>query len=216
MLLKFLVFLVFAFVLFEATVGLGEQDLSTNRVWVIVAGMMGLLLLLAIDRLTEIRVSPKGMEATLAQAQAQAMEEIGALEDREVAEAARAQILQAENPDQVKGALATAMELNVTRVVERVKEAIRQKRKLYVRYRPDPQAPMDAYQVAPLDIKPGKTPATRANDYLWVHSYDHGSTLSLRLERVLGVELSEETFDPAELMAGWEDKEPEWNVPRDW
>jgi len=215
-LLKFLVFLVFAFVLFEATVGLGEQDLSTNRVWVIVAGMMGLLLLLAIDRLTEIRVSPKGMEATLAQAQAQAMEEIGALEDREVAEAARAQILQAENPDQVKGALATAMELNVTRVVERVKEAIRQKRKLYVRYRPDPQAPMDAYQVAPLDIKPGKTPATRANDYLWVHSYDHGSTLSLRLERVLGVELSEETFDPAELMAGWEDKEPEWNVPRDW
>ena len=216
MLLKFLVFLVFAFVLFEATVGLGEQDLSTNRVWVIVAGMMGLLLLLAIDRLTEIRVSPKGMEATLAQAQAQAMEEIGALEDREVAEAARAQILQAENPDQVKGALATAMELNVTRVVERVKEAIRQKRKLYVRYRPDPQAPVDAYQVAPLDIKPGKTPATRANDYLWVHSYDHGSTLSLRLERVLGVELSEETFDPAELMAGWEDKEPEWNVPRDW
>jgi len=215
-LLKFLVFLVFAFVLFEATVGLGEQDLSTNRVWVIVAGMMGLLLLLAIDRLTELRVSPRGVEATLARAQAQAMEEIGALEDREVAEAARAQILQAENPDQVKGALATAMELNVTRVVERVKEAIRQKRKLYVRYRPDPQAPVDAYQVAPLDIKPGKTPATRANDYLWVHSYDHGSTLSLRLERVLGVELSEETFDPAELMAGWEDKEPEWNVPRDW
>lgn len=75
---------------------------------------------------------------------------------------------------------------------------------------------MDAYQVAPLDIKPGKTPATRANDYLWMHSYDHGSTLSLRLERVLGVELSEETFEPAELMAGWEDKEPEWNVPRDW
>jgi hypothetical protein len=32
--LKFLVFLAFAFVLYEATVGLGEQDLSSNRVWV--------------------------------------------------------------------------------------------------------------------------------------------------------------------------------------
>ncbi|MDH4136678.1 MAG: hypothetical protein OEW09_08205, partial [Anaerolineae bacterium] len=99
--LKFLVFLAFAFVLFEATVGLGEQDLSSNRVWVVIAGMMGLLLLVAIDRLTALRVSPTGLEATLAQAQAQALEEVGALEDQEVAETARAQILQAESPDQV-------------------------------------------------------------------------------------------------------------------
>lgn len=215
-LLKFLVFLAFAFVLYEATVGMGEQDLSTSRAWVVIAGMAGLLLLLGVDRLTGLKVSPGGVEATLALAQAQAMEEIGALEDREVAEAARAQILQAESPDQVKGALATAMELNVTRVVERVKEAIRQRRKLYVRYRPDPRAPVEAYQVAPLDIKPGKTSATQISDYLWVHSYDHGSVLSLRLERVLSVELSEETFDPAELMADWKDKEPKWNVPREW
>ncbi|NIO69996.1 MAG: hypothetical protein GTN71_13460, partial [Anaerolineae bacterium] len=71
--LKFLVFLAFAFVLFEATVGLGERDLSGNRVWVIVAGMAGLLLLLAVDRLTGLKVSPGGVEATLAQAQAQAL-----------------------------------------------------------------------------------------------------------------------------------------------
>jgi predicted DNA-binding transcriptional regulator YafY len=214
--LKLLAFLAFAFVLFEATVGLGEQDLSNSRVWVIIAGMMGLLLLLGIDRLTTLRVSPGGVEATLAQAQAHALEEVGDLEDREVAETARAQILQAESPGQVQVAMAMAVELNVNRVVERVKEAIHQKRKVYVRYRPDPQGPVETYQVACLDVKPGKTPATRANDYLWVYSYEHESVISLRLGRVLGVELSEETFDPAELMADWKQKEPEWNVQRDW
>jgi len=214
--LKFLVFLAFAFVLFAVTVGLGEQDLSSNRVWVVIAGMMGLLLLLAVDRLTGLKVSPGGVEATLAQAQAQALEEVGDLEDQEVADAARVQILQAESPAQVQAAMAMATELNVNRVVERVKQAISQKRKVYVRYKPDPKAPVEAYLVAPFDVKPGKTPATRANDYLWVYSYEHESVISLRLGRVLGVELSEETFDPAELMAEWKQKEPEWNVPRDW
>jgi predicted DNA-binding transcriptional regulator YafY len=214
--LKFLVFLVFAFVLFEAAVGLGERDLSSNRVWIVIAGMMGLLLLLAIDRLTTLRVSPTGVEAMLAQVQAQALEEVGDLEDQEVAETARAQILQAESPAQVQAAMAMAVELNVNRVMERVKQAIHQKRKVYVRYRSDPQGPVETYQVACLDIKPGKTPATRSNDYLWVYSYEHESVISLRLGRVLGVELSEETFDPVELMAEWKQKEPGWNVPRDW
>jgi predicted DNA-binding transcriptional regulator YafY len=214
--LKFLVFLAFAFVLFAATVGMGERDLSSNRVWIIIAGMAGLLLLLAIDRLTALRVSPGGLEATLAQAQVQALDEVSELEDREVAETARAQILQAESPDQVQAAMAIAVELNVNRVMERVKQAIHQKRKVYVRYRPDPQGPVETYQVAPLDVKPGKTPATRANDYLWVYSYEHESVISLRLGQVLGVELSEETFDPVELMADWKQKEPQWNVPRDW
>jgi hypothetical protein len=213
--LKLLVFLTFAFVLFEATVGLGEQELGSNRVWVIVVSLAGLLLLLAIDRLTGLRVSPRGVEATLAEAKMQALGEISGIEDHEAAEAARAEILQAQSAEQVQAAMAVAVELNVDRVVERAKEAIRAKRKLYVRYRPDPDELPETYLVAPLDIKPGKTPATRANDYLWVHSYEHESTLSLRLGRVLGVELSEESFDPAEVMAGWK-KKPEWNVKRDW
>ncbi len=213
--LKLLVFLAFAFVLFEATVGLGERDLSSGRVWVIIAGMAGLLLLLGVDRLTALRVSPTGVEATLSEAKAHALEEVGALEDQEVAEAARAQILQAERPAMVDAARAIAVELNVNRVVERVKEGIRGRRKCYVRYRSDPAAPVETYLVAPLDVKPGKTPATRANDYMWAYSYEHESVVSLRLGRVLGVELSEETFNPAELMADWK-KKPEWNVAREW
>jgi len=214
--LKFLAFLTFAFVLLEATVGLGEQDLSSSRVWVIVAGMAGLLLLLAVDRLTGLKVSPSGVEATLAQVKAQALGEMNEIEDREAAEAARAQILQAKSPAQVKTAMAMAVELNVNRVMERVKQAISQKRKVYIRYRSDPQGPVETYQVACMDVKPGRTPTTRANDYLWVYSYEHESVISLRLGQVLGVELSEETFDPVGLMADWKQKDPEWNVPRDW
>jgi len=104
------------------------RDLSGNRMWVIVAGMAELLLLLGIDRLTALRVTPTGLEATLSEVKAQALEKVGALEDREVAEAARAQILQAKSLAQVEAARAMAVELNVNRVVERVKETIRQKR----------------------------------------------------------------------------------------
>jgi len=214
--LKFLVFLAFAFVLFEATVGLGEQDLATNRAWVVVAGMAGLLLLLAVDRLTGLKVSPTGVEATLAETKVHAMADLDALEDRDAAEAARAQVLQAENPDQVQAAMAVAVELNVSRVVERVKDAIREKRKCYVRYKRDPEKPVEKYLVAPLDIKPGETPATQANDYVWVHSYETGGTRRLRLDRVMKVDVTGETFDPAELMKDWKDKVPEWNVPREW
>jgi len=214
--LKFLVFLAFAFVLYKAAMGLGEQELTSGRVWVIVAGMAGLLLLLVVDRLIQLKVSPAGVEATLDQIKARALGEMNEIEDRDAAEAARAQILQAENPDQVQAAVVIAVELNANRVIERAKGAIRGKRKVYVRYQSDPAGPVDTYLVAPLDVKPGKTPATKANDYVWAYSYEHESAVSLRLGRVMGVELSEETFDPAELMADWKNKEPEWNVAREW
>ena len=214
--LKFLVFLAFAFVLYKAAMGLGEQELTSGRVWIIVAGMVGLLLLLVVDRLIRLKVSPAGMEATLDQIKARALGEMNEIEDRDAAEAARAQILQAENPDQVQAAVVIAVELNANRVIERVKSAVRSKHKVYVRYQSDPAGPVDTYLVAPLDVKPGKTPATKANDYVWAYSYEHESAVSLRLGRVMGVELSEETFDPAELMADWKNKEPEWNVAREW
>jgi len=213
--LKFLVFLAFAFVLFESTVGLGERNLGSGRAWVTIAGMMGLLLLLGVDRLVSLRFTASGVEATLAESKSQALDEVGVLEDQEVAAAARAQILEARSPDQVEGALALAIELNVHRVLARVKEAIQKKRKAYVRYRPDPQASVETYQIACLDVKSGKTHATRANDYLWAYSYDHERIVSLRLGRVVGLELCEEGFDPAELMADWK-KEPKWNLPREW
>ena len=214
--LKLLVFAAYGFVIFQATLGLGEGDLGSNRVWVTIAALAGLLLLLGVDRLTGIRVSPGGLEATLNEAKARALEHAGELEDPELAQALEAQVLQAQSTDQVKAAVDLATELNVTQAVGRIKEAIRQKRKVYIRYRADPEGAVETFLAAPLDVKPGKTAATRVNDYVWVHSYEHGGVISLRLGRVLGVELSEETFDPAEIMAEWEDEKREWNVPRSW
>jgi hypothetical protein len=214
--LTFLVFLALVFVVYQMTVGLGDRDLGQRSMWALIVAMGLLILLPVVDRIQTISISPGGFEATLGAAKARALEEVGALEDQEVADAAREQIRQAKSADQVQAAMALAVELNVNRVIERVKEAIRQKRKCYVRYRPDPEGSIETYHVAPLDIKPGRTTATQANDYLWVHSYEHGGTISLRMGRVLGVELSEETFEPQELMTDWTDKEPTWNVPREW
>jgi hypothetical protein len=214
--LKLLVFAAFAFVLVYAVVGVEGPGLSGNQVWVIIAALVSLLLLLAVDRLTNLRVSPGGVEATLREAKERALAEAEALEDPELSDALETQILRSRNHDQVEAAMELATELNVSRVVERVKEAIQGKQKIYVRYRSAGRRHVETYQAAPLDIKPGKTRATRINDYLWIYSYEHRHVLSLRLGRVLGVELSEETFDPAAIMAEWERQQPEWNVPREW
>ena len=215
-LLTFLVFLILAFVVYKITAAPDDGDLGERSMWALIVAMGLLVLLPVVDRIQEISLSPSGFSAKLAQTKAEALAEVSQMENREAAEMVQGQIIQARTQSEVKAAQAVALELNVNRVLETVKQAIAQKRKLYVRYKPDPEAPVEAYLVAPFDVKPGKTAATRANDYLWVHSYEHGSILSLRLGRVLGAELSQETFDPAELMAGWKAKQPEWNVAREW
>lgn len=213
-LLTFLVFGALFFVVYQVTGGM-SADLGDKSMWALLVAMALLVLLPVVDRIQTLSLSPTGFEATMTEAQAQALEKVGAMvEDPKAAETARAQILQAKSPDQVQAAVAQAVKLNVTRTVDVVKEAIQNKRKCYVRYRPVPDEPVQSYHVAPLDIKKGKSKATEDYDYLWGYSYEHGSIVSLRLDRAIGIELSEETFDPAEVMASG--KEPEWNVDRDW
>jgi predicted DNA-binding transcriptional regulator YafY len=213
-LLTFLVFGALFFVVYQVTGGM-KSDLGGNSVWVLIVAMALLVLLPVVDRIQTLSLSPTGLEATMTETQAKAIKEVGAMvEDPQAAEAAQEQILQAKNPEQVQAAVAQAVKLNVTRTVDLVREAIQNKRKCYVRSRPVPEEPVQSYHVAPLDIKPGKSAATKANDYLWAYSYEHESVVSLRLDRVIGVEMSEETFDPAEVVTSG--KKPEWNVPREW
>jgi len=214
--LKLLVLIIFAFVLYEATVGLGSAELSSSRVQVIIAGMLGLLLLLAIDRLTELSMSGSGFTATLSEAKVRALQQVETLDNRQVAEVTRAKIMAASSPAEVQGALSLAQELNVTRIVDQITQAIAEKRRLHVYYRPTPTAPEEVHLVAPLDIKPGKTPDTATRDYLWAYDFTGDHVVSFRLDRVPRVELSEETFDPAAIMKDWKDRTPQWNVPRDW
>lgn len=211
--LTFLVFGALFFVVYQVTGGM-SSDLGDNSVWVLIVAMALLVLLPVVDRIQTLSLSPTGFEATMTEAQAKAIKEVGAMvEDPKVAEAAQEQILQAKNPEQVRAAVAQAVELNVTRTVDAVKNAIQNKHKCYVRYRPEPDEPVQSYHVAPLDIKKGKSAATKTNDYLWAYSYEHASIVSLRLDRIIGVEPSEETFDPAEVMPKGKE---EWNVPRAW
>jgi predicted DNA-binding transcriptional regulator YafY len=213
-LLTFLVFAALFFVVYQVTGGM-SKDLGNNSVWVLIVAMALLVLLPVVDRIQTLSLSPTGLEATMTEAQAKAIKEVGArVEDPQAAEVAQEQILQAKSPEQVQAAVAEAVKLNVTRTVDAVREAIQNKRKCYVRYRPVSDEPVQSYHVAPLDIKTGKSAATKANDYLWAYSYEHESVVSLRLDRVIGVELSEETFDPAEVTPPG--KEQEWNVPREW
>jgi predicted DNA-binding transcriptional regulator YafY len=213
-LLTFLVFGALFFVVYQVTGGM-SGDLGDKSMWALLVAMALLVLLPVVDRIQTLSLSPTGFEATMTEAQAKAIKEVGAMvEDPQAAEAAQEQILQAKSPEQVQAAVAQAVELNVTRTVDMVREAIQNKRKCYVRYRPVPDEPVQSYHVAPLDIKTGKSAATKPYDYLWAYSYEHESIVSLRLDRVIGVELSEETFDPAEVMP--KGKEQEWNVPREW
>jgi len=213
-LLTFLVFAALFFVVYQVTGGM-SGDLGNNSVWVLIVAMALLVLLPVVDRIQTLILSPGGFEATMTETKAQALEKVGAMvEDPHAAETAREQILQAQSAEQVQAAVEEAVKLNVTRMVDVVKEAIRGKRRCYVRYRPVPEEPVQSYYVAPLDIKPGKSAATKTNDYLWAYSYEHESVVSLRLDRVIGVEPSEETFDPAEVMTPG--KKPEWNVAREW
>ncbi|MBE9507051.1 MAG: hypothetical protein IMY86_03295, partial [Chloroflexi bacterium] len=195
MVLTFLVFFVLVFVVYMTMAGMGEGDLETKRMWALLVAMVLLVLLPVVDRIQEISVSPTGFEAKLSETKVEALKEVDQM-DQDVAEEARHQILEARDASEVKAAQAAAaeravaVELNVSRVLATVKQAIEQKRKLHVSYKPDPQAPMEAYLVAPFDIEPGKTRATRANDYLWAYSYEREHVVSLRLGRVLGAELS--------------------------
>lgn len=201
MLLTFLVLLVLVFVVYRAMISTSENDIGTRSMWALIVAMVLLVLLPVVDRIQTISVSPSGFEATLSEVQAQALEEVSArVEDPNAVKKARASILQAKQPAQVQEAVKEAVKLNVIQTVELLEEAIEGNHKCYVRYRPDPTKPVQTYHVAPQEIKPGKTQATRDNDYLWAYSYEHESLVSLRLDRVVRVETSEETFDPADLV----------------
>jgi hypothetical protein len=202
--LKFLVFGALTFVLYQATAVHGAPSLDNRWMWVTIAGMVCLLLLLAVDRLTQLEVTPSGLKASLSQIQAEAIKETAAMQDTQVAEAAQAQILEAKSPEQVEDAMAMAIELNVTKIISRVQQAIEQRRRIFVRYRTAPDQQIETIEAAPVEIKSGSTENTRRRDYLWVYSYEHNHPLSLRLERVLGVELSEEMFDPEQVQAAFQ------------
>ena len=103
----------------------------------------------------------------------------------------------------------------ITTNTQRIHEAIKRKKNLIVLYQGS--GGVKRYSLLPLDVTPGKTERTRENQYLWLYSKQHKTVLSMRMDRVLWTKVSNESFDPAEVMGAiWKDKRPTWILRRKW
>ncbi|MCL4297957.1 MAG: WYL domain-containing protein [Anaerolineae bacterium] len=96
-----------------------------------------------------------------------------------------------------------------------IHQAIQQKRKVKVGYQ-SPQGTR-TFILTPLDIKGGRSEATRKNRYFWAYDEAGQRVVSLRLDRVAAAWPTAEHFDPATPAQLWAGKEPpHWNLPREW
>lgn len=96
-----------------------------------------------------------------------------------------------------------------------IHQAIQQQRKVQVGYQ-NTQG-IRTFILTPLDIKGGRSEATRKNRYFWAYDEAGRRVISLRLDRVAAVLPTAEHFDPVEPAKLWAGKEPpRWNLPREW
>jgi hypothetical protein len=96
-----------------------------------------------------------------------------------------------------------------------IHQAIQQKRKVKVGYQ-NTQG-IRTFILTPLDIKGGRSIATRKNRYFWAYDEAGRRVVSLRLDRVVAALPTNEHFDPVEPAKLWTGKEPpRWNLPREW
>jgi predicted DNA-binding transcriptional regulator YafY len=98
--------------------------------------------------------------------------------------------------------------------VKQFHQAIRQKRQVSIRYRSP--AGLRKYTLIPLDVKGGSSPANKRRRYMWGYFEKRRRPLCFHLEKVSGVEMRPETFDPVELAKTWQGKKVQFNLPRDW
>ncbi|MBN1305573.1 MAG: hypothetical protein JXA13_14135 [Anaerolineales bacterium] len=212
--LKYLVFGTYAFTLYQVLMG-GDKDIPTNRVWIIGIVAIASLLLLAVDRLSELQFSKEGITAKLDQKKADTISEVGALTDNpKIAQEVNQEVLNAKNEQEVQSALEKAVRLNVDRNVELVTQAIQNKEKIFIRYRSVKGDQVENYFAIPLDIKPGESTDSSVYDYLWCYSEKGRRPISLRLDNVISVGKTAETFDPARItdLKGFD----AWVIPRNW
>lgn len=78
---------------------------------------------------------------------------------------------------------------------------------------------LSLHYVAPVDIRPGETPRTAATLYLWAYCFDESEAEMHLIERVLSATITEQVFEPADVLGRWPKKWPlptSWVVTRDW
>ena len=93
-------------------------------------------------------------------------------------------------------------------------EAIKEKRKVCLRFYSKADTGVVDLVCAPMDYGPGAGIPDGVNRYsLWDYTSNNGShTLSLLPGQVLDLRVLGEVFDPAQI----EVASPQWSIPRDW
>ena len=93
-------------------------------------------------------------------------------------------------------------------------EAIREKKKVCLRFYSTADSGVIDLVCAPMDYGPGGATPDGVNRYwLWDYSSNTGSpALGLLPEQVLDLRVLGEVFDPAQF----EVTPPQWSIPRDW
>jgi hypothetical protein len=76
------------------------------------------------------------------------------------------------------------------------------------------------HEIAPVDVRPGDTERTSTTLYLWAWCFAEEEAEMHLLDRVLKVQILDDSFDPSRLASDWPVKRwpvpDEWTVPRDW
>jgi hypothetical protein len=95
--------------------------------------------------------------------------------------------------------------------------ALKQKRKVSVYYRPvgsNGRLARKYRDMVPLDVKGGSSPQTKSNRYMWGMFEKSNRPVCMRLDRVVKVEKSEQSFEPEAVAKNWKGKRVIWNLPR--
>jgi predicted DNA-binding transcriptional regulator YafY len=75
------------------------------------------------------------------------------------------------------------------------------------------------HHVAPIDVRPGDTPATETTWYLWAYCVEESKLERHLVDRIVTATLEDEAFDPRDVLRRWPSGWPlpyEWVVPREW
>jgi chaperonin cofactor prefoldin len=211
--LKFLVLLVYGYIIFTILNWPRDTDFPETLAWLLFGIAFLLIPFLESDRLEEIVFSKKQITAKLKEYDDVFQEAYSISGSPEIAAKVSKNVLLTQGQVGVQEEIEKQIELNVDKNIALITQAIRDRRKIFLKYRVGDN--LENYQVYPVDVKTGETKKTYTRDYFWCFSEKDGHPKSFHLENIISVGISQETFDPKDI-TGFNFDEWDWGIPRDW
>ncbi len=214
--LLFLIYLPFAYAFIHIIVTASDGDFTASQVVVLGLLIFGMIVLLVSERLVELRFSRDGVIASMAPLKADVLANIPYLtEDPDIAETVSKEVVQAQNVREVKSAVEKARGLNITKNLKIAEQAIQEKKKVFIRYRPVDDSEIKNYLEIPVDLKPGDTVKSAPYDYFVTYSEEDGHPKTFRVDRIISLAISDQSFDRASFH-GQDEILANPHIARDW